>query len=304
MSTTVNPVRITIPERLRGKVAHATVLDVYEPKERNPNIVLTRFVESAGSRDGWPASNLDDETLEKYGLEPEWRMWWLSTSNLAEHYPHAVERWQEGDTLTLASPWTIDGTEILLPPLTTGDRVTYGGVHRNNVLWVTTLEGERYAMDASCLKRVTDEPATDEPVTAEPATDESERVREQAAEIERLKEALARAETLHREDIEKIGETLMREADYREWCSEYDDVVKGVNSALHVSLPTRHVSAAIQFTVTVQVDNATGELRQRLIDGDKSWLASTFSFSVDDDGDADGSDYFIHSESVEGVRVL
>ena len=306
MSTTVNPVRIFIPERLRGKVTprYVTVLDVYEPDVDNPQIVLTRLVESANARDGWPASNLDDETLEKYGLQPEWRMWWLSTSKLAEHYPHAVERWQVGDTLTIASPWTVDGTEILLPPLTTGDRVTYEEVHRDNLLWVRTSRGERYAMDASCLQRVPAEPATAESVTAEPATDESERIREQEAEIERLRQALAREKTRHQEDVGRIGEALIREAEYREWCSEYDEVVGEINSTLHVPLPTRSTSAVIQFTVTVQVDNATGELRQRIIDEDESWLSGTFSFDVGDDGDAAGSDYFIDSTSVESVHAV
>lgn len=59
----------------------------------------------------------------------------------------------------------------------------------------------------------------------------------------------------HRQDIALIGETLMEEAEARNWCEQYDEAVATMNERLNVELPTRSrpYTVAVNVTVTVSV---------------------------------------------------
>ena len=57
----------------------------------------------------------------------------------------------------------------------------------------------------------------------------------------------------HREDINTIGAALIEQADRREWCGEFDDLVEETNRRLHIDLPTRSRSYRIEVPVTVTV---------------------------------------------------
>lgn len=50
----------------------------------------------------------------------------------------------------------------------------------------------------------------------------------------------------HEEDIRKIGEALIAEAEARGWCDDFDKWVADINQRLQVELPTR----VREFTVT------------------------------------------------------
>lgn len=58
---------------------------------------------------------------------------------------------------------------------------------------------------------------------------------------------LATARLAHQTDIEKIGQALITAADENDFCSEYDRVITGINTALNIPLQTRER----EFTVTV-----------------------------------------------------
>ena len=64
----------------------------------------------------------------------------------------------------------------------------------------------------------------------------------------RLRRELADARNKHIKDIEIIGEALLREAERRNWCSEYDEVVDNINARLSVPLPERNQERS--YTVT------------------------------------------------------
>lgn len=73
---------------------------------------------------------------------------------------------------------------------------------------------------------------------------------------ELLRSAQQRNSTLreaHEQDIERIGRALIEQADSRDWCSEYDEIVKSLNRRLNVPLPTREKDYTVTFTVTVSV---------------------------------------------------
>lgn len=87
---------------------------------------------------------------------------------------------------------------------------------------------------------------------------------EDAATIEKLKATVSslegdrqffigrldRAIADHRADIARIGASLLAEAEDRNWCGEYDDIVDELNRNLTVELPTR----SKEYTVTVRLN--------------------------------------------------
>lgn len=70
-----------------------------------------------------------------------------------------------------------------------------------------------------------------------------------------LEESLRQALRHHADDIAVIGDRLLSEARDRDWCSEYDDVVRALNHRLHVELPIREEEYEVEVvdTYTVQV---------------------------------------------------
>jgi hypothetical protein len=93
---------------------------------------------------------------------------------------------------------------------------------------------------------------------------ETERLR---STITELRQELADAQEVHREDVSRIGEVLLREAKQREWCQDYDDVVEELNQRLTVALPGRarawDVSFDVRVTVGVERARDEGEARER-----------------------------------------
>lgn len=57
----------------------------------------------------------------------------------------------------------------------------------------------------------------------------------------------------HEADIQTIGNRLMREAEHRGWCSDYDDVVESLNQNLNVELPVRAKDYDVTETYTVTI---------------------------------------------------
>ena len=95
-------------------------------------------------------------------------------------------------------------------------------------------------------------PPVGEPIVAveEPVKSEADLLREQ------LEEALQARRTAHRaheRDIEIIGEVLMEEARSRSWCSEYDQIVDGLNGRLNISLPIREQDYDVTVTGYLRV---------------------------------------------------
>lgn len=80
------------------------------------------------------------------------------------------------------------------------------------------------------------------------------------AEIEALRTRLADSERrmagLHRDwerEVTSLGNLLMREADNRNWCNEYDEIVAKANGDLTYELPTRSKDIDISWTETYTV---------------------------------------------------
>jgi hypothetical protein len=85
---------------------------------------------------------------------------------------------------------------------------------------------------------------------------------------DRHMDAARNAVAQHREDIVKIGESLIEEAINRDWCDEFDQWVTGINRGLNISLPecpsSWSVSGTAEVTLTVYVPvRATIEGRER-----------------------------------------
>ena len=117
-------------------------------------------------------------------------------------------------------------------------------------------------------------------------------------QIELLEERLATAHRNHEADIKCIGDRLMAEAEEREWCNVYDEVISELNRRLHVELPVRER----EYTVEVEV---TGTLRVLVVatsESDAQDIAeSKIQFRYWDTGD---SDVEIYDGTIDNYRVL
>lgn len=91
--------------------------------------------------------------------------------------------------------------------------------------------------------------------------------------ISDLETRLRQAHANHELDIERIGERLIEEANSREWCSVYDEVVAELNRRLNVELPTREreytvevdVSGTVRVTVTTTSNDDALALAREMI---------------------------------------
>lgn len=105
-------------------------------------------------------------------------------------------------------------------------------------------------------------PATDCAVGAR--TDDPQ-VQDLRGEVERLRSTLTElrgeldaARQAHHDDIAAIGRALLREAEDRDWCDDYDQVIDDLNGQLSVALPERVRAWDVTFDlrVTVHIPNA------------------------------------------------
>lgn len=91
--------------------------------------------------------------------------------------------------------------------------------------------------------------------------------------ISELETRLRQAHANHELDIERIGERLIEEANSREWCSVYDEVVADLNRRLNVELPTREreytvevdVSGTVRVTVTTTSNDDAMAMAREMI---------------------------------------
>jgi hypothetical protein len=99
------------------------------------------------------------------------------------------------------------------------------------------------------------------PVPA-PDAAELERLREEATGLRRtvadLRARLADAEQAHHGDIAAVGARLLEEAEARDWCGEYDEVVDSLNAVLRVPLPlrVRAWEASFDLRISVRIEHA------------------------------------------------
>lgn len=68
----------------------------------------------------------------------------------------------------------------------------------------------------------------------------------------------------HERDIKLIGEVLLREAETREWCEEYDEIIERLNERLTIKLPERlqeyTVNFAIETVVRARTESEASEI--------------------------------------------
>jgi RNase H-fold protein (predicted Holliday junction resolvase) len=80
-----------------------------------------------------------------------------------------------------------------------------------------------------------------------------ERVQRQEEEYSESVEARRQAYMAHEKDIALIGSTLTEEAESREWCGEYDQIIIGLNNQLNIPLPPRQKEYEVFVNVTYRV---------------------------------------------------
>jgi hypothetical protein len=68
-----------------------------------------------------------------------------------------------------------------------------------------------------------------------------------------LRTELDAARRAHHDDIAAIGRALLREAEDRDWCQDYDQVIDELNQQLTVPLPERERAWDVSFDVRVTV---------------------------------------------------
>lgn len=88
-----------------------------------------------------------------------------------------------------------------------------------------------------------------ETTTTEPSL--ADQIAALRAENEKLEYAASQHIRRHGEDIERIGASLLQEAENRGWCRDYDDFVNSLNDYLHISLPSREREWVVRQTYTV-----------------------------------------------------
>jgi hypothetical protein len=62
----------------------------------------------------------------------------------------------------------------------------------------------------------------------------------------------------HRRDIETIGQALIREANDRGWCGDYDRIIESINSSLAVPLPARSQKYRVYYEASMEVEVPSG----------------------------------------------
>ena len=71
--------------------------------------------------------------------------------------------------------------------------------------------------------------------------------------IDALRTQLNCAQENHREDIERISDRLIEEANDRGWCDTYDQIINQINRNLHVPLRRRERSYCVTQTIELTV---------------------------------------------------
>ena len=113
------------------------------------------------------------------------------------------------------------------------------------------------------------------------------------ANVETERQRTAAAHQQHRDDIALIGDRLIREADDRDFCTEYDTVVDELNCSLRVELPLREHDFTVTTTIELRLsitafsqDDAIEKARE-LIDRAESRLDAMNDITAYPQGDYD-----------------
>lgn len=81
----------------------------------------------------------------------------------------------------------------------------------------------------------------------EPAPEPEPEVEVEKMSKKQLRDALAAATAAHVADAAKISARLEQQATRRDWCSEYDDVIKDLSTTLTVPLTARKVKVTLRY---------------------------------------------------------
>lgn len=111
-----------------------------------------------------------------------------------------------------------------------------------------------------------------------------------SAMIDRLNTSITSAHARHLADIEHIGETLIEEANRRDWCKDYDDIVDEMNRSLNTPLPTRNkdyqVTVSVTYDITVNVTaRSESEAEDQVREMSHSTIQSYAYDQLSDSGD-------------------
>lgn len=107
--------------------------------------------------------------------------------------------------------------------------------------------------------------------TREATDDRLDGVRQQ---LQVAQAEIGNARRKHEADIEAIGDTLIEEAESRNWCSDYDEVIDNLNPNLHIALRERKkdftVRTRVTYYVDVDVEARNAEAAEAMVDEDRS----------------------------------
>ena len=152
----------------------------------------------------------------------------------------------------VGSVYTINKEAPRSAPLSVGDRVVvlrpYDGNRRG--AWIVNQEGRTTDYWVSTDDLEIPVPAGTGTTAPDPRDEEIERLRTRLAEQERR---LASLNQTWEQEVTSLGNLLMREADSRNWCNEYDEIVAKANGDLTYELPTRSKDIDISWTETYTV---------------------------------------------------
>ena len=103
--------------------------------------------------------------------------------------------------------------------------------------------------------------------------DEPDAVPGAGTEVERLRAELAEVQRRYDEDLAQIGELMKDEADRRQWCEEYEEVMERINARIHGTLnaarPTAYevtFSGMVPFSGTIRLDLPTSPTEEQVRD--------------------------------------
>lgn len=124
----------------------------------------------------------------------------------------------------------------------------YDGTRRHGA-WLVRRNGNEFWVSTDDLDVPVPEAGTG---TTEPDPRDEEIARLRAS-LEASNRSIATLRSTWEQEVTDLGNLLMREADNRNWCSEYDEIVAKANSNLTYELPTRGKEIDISWTETYTV---------------------------------------------------
>jgi hypothetical protein len=155
----------------------------------------------------------------------------------------------------IGQTYTVNKDDPRSSSFRTGDRVTvirpYDDSGTRRAAWIVNLVGDStdrwVSTDDLDIEAGT---GTTPVITPDPKDEEIARLR---ASLDRSNRVLSEVRSTWEREVNDLGALLMREANNRNWCSEYDEIVSKANSNLTYELPTRSKEIDITWTETYTV---------------------------------------------------